>query len=343
MRRDCSQGEKLMHDVWILAETGHNGLKDISFELLARGRALSDTLGVKLAAVVIGRGLENAEFQRLIAHGADIVYTVSDERLEHVSCIPYSRVLEHLIRKYSPQILLAGATSTGRSILPYVAVKVHSGLTADCTELAIEEETGNLLQTRPAIGGNIMATIKTPDHRPQMATIRPRSSRPLRADPARSGEIISEKFDTSWNDAKFSVEDIRVPEGELLSIEEADIVVSGGKGLKKKENVILIDRLAHLLRGEVGASREAVDRGWKSYPHQVGLSGKTISPKLYIGVGISGAVQHLAGIKTAECIVAINSDVEANLVAMADFALIGDLFEILPEMERQIEERRRSS
>ncbi|MBN2859855.1 MAG: electron transfer flavoprotein subunit alpha/FixB family protein [Sphaerochaetaceae bacterium] len=332
-----------MHDVWILAETGHNGLKDISFELLARGRALADTLGVKLAAVVIGGGLESSEAWRLIAHGSDIVYVVQDSRLEHVTCIPYSRVIEHLIRKHSPQILLAGATTTGRTILPYVAVKVHSGLTADCTDLAIEADTGNLLQTRPAIGGNIMATIKTPDHRPQMATVRPRSCRPLKADPSRSGQVVSELFETAWDDDRFSVEDIRVPEGDRVSIEEADIVVSGGRGLKKKENVVLLDRLAHLLSGETGASREAVDRGWKSYPHQVGLSGKTISPKLYIGVGISGAVQHLAGIKTAECIVAINSDEEANLVAMADFALIGDLFEILPEIQRQIEERRRSS
>ena len=331
-----------MHEVWILAETGHNGTKDISFELLARGRTLADSLGVNLAAVVIGNEPATSEVQcqRLIAHGADTVYVVRDPRLEHVSCIPYSRVLEHLIRRESPQIFLAGATTTGRTILPYVAVKVHTGLTADCTELAIEEGTGNLLQTRPAIGGNIMATIRTPDHRPQMATIRPRSNRPLKADPERVGTVLIEQIEEAWFDGRFSVVGLRVPEGESVSIEEADIVVSGGRGLKKKENVILIDRLAHLLHAQVGASRDAVDRGWMSYPHQVGLSGKTISPKLYIGVGISGAVQHLAGIKTAEFIVAINSDEDANLVAMADFALIGDLFEILPEMERQIRERR---
>jgi electron transfer flavoprotein alpha subunit len=226
--------------------------------------------------------------------------------------------------------------------MPYVAVKVHAGLTADCTELRIEERSGNLLQTRPAIGGNIMATIKTPDHRPQMATVRPRSARPLEPDASRKGIIEQIAFETAWDDKRVEVLGIRKTDDAQISIEEADIVVSGGRGLKKRDNFSLVQQLAKHLGAQVGATRDAVDRGWVSYPHQVGLSGKTISPRLYVAVGISGAVQHLAGIKTAQCIVAINSDESANLLDIADFAIVGDLCAIVPEIERRLEQRSRS-
>ena len=331
-----------MHEVWIVAETLEGKIKEVSFELLGRARALSDTLGVKLGSVVLGYQVGQSELQRLIAHGSDVVYAVDDSRLASFGCERYANALGHLIAMHQPQIVIAGATTMGRTLMPYVAVKAHAGLTADCTDLTIEESTGNLLQTRPAIGGNIMATIRTADHRPQMATVRPHSMRPLVPDPGRKGTIEHVSFAPEWDDRRVEVLGIRKIDDQKHSIEEAEIVVSGGRGLKKRDNFSLIQQLARDLGAQVGASRDAVDRGWASYPHQVGLSGKTISPRLYVAVGISGAVQHLAGIKTAECIVAINSDERANLLDIADFAIVGDLFAILPEIERRLEQRSRS-
>jgi electron transfer flavoprotein alpha subunit len=225
--------------------------------------------------------------------------------------------------------------------MPYTAVKVRTGLTADCTELDIEEETGNLLQTRPAIGGNIMATIKTPDHRPQMATVRPKSSLPLPADASRKGEILRIPLDKALIDSRTQVLGYRSEESDTVGLDEADIVVAGGRGLKKSENFNLIRSLAGQLGGAVGASRDAVDRGWVSYPHQVGLSGKTVSPKIYIGIGISGAIQHLAGIKTSETIVSINTDPEAALHKIADLAIVGDAFQVIPEIQKRLDEMRK--
>lgn len=328
-----------MHEVWIVAEVLDGKLKEVSFELLTRGRALADTLGVRLGSVVLGHQMELSELDKLVRYGSDVVYAVDDLRLASFSCERYANILQHLITKRAPQIIIAGATTMGRTLMPYVAVKVHAGLTADCTELGIEEGSGNLLQTRPAIGGNIMATIKTPEHRPQMATVRPRSTRPLQPDAKRKGTIEHISFDSAWDDKRVEVLGIRKTDDEHSSIEEAPIVIAGGRGLKKRDNFFLVEQLAKHLGAQVGASRDAVDRGWASYPHQVGLSGKTISPRLYLALGISGAVQHLAGIKTAECIVAINSDEHANLFNIADFAIVGDLFAIVPEIERRFEQR----
>ncbi|MBI9093405.1 MAG: electron transfer flavoprotein subunit alpha/FixB family protein [Sphaerochaeta sp.] len=331
-----------MHEVWIIAEVLEGKVKDVSFELLSRGRALSDTLHVRLGTVVLGHHIEPAELQKLIRYGSDVVYAVEDKRLVSFTCERYAKVLGHLLTEYTPQIVIAGATTMGRTLMPYVAVKAHAGLTADCTELDIEEGTENLLQTRPAIGGNIMATIKTPHHRPQMATVRPRSARPLAPDQKRKGTVVQVAFDPAWDDKRVEVLGLRKPDDEQTSIEEADVVVSGGRGLKKRDNFVIVEELAKQLGAQVGASRDAVDRGWARYPHQVGLSGKTISPRLYLALGISGAVQHLAGIKTAGCIVAINSDEGANLLNIADFAIVGDLFVIVPEIMRRLGQRSKS-
>jgi electron transfer flavoprotein alpha subunit len=325
--------------VWTLAEQFEGKLKGVSFELLARGRGLADKLGTQLVSVLIGDGVEDAALMALIKQGADAVYTVQDPRLAYFVCETYEAVLEHLIKEYKPAILLAAATSTGRTLMPYAAIKNHTGLTADCTELDIEEGTGNLLQTRPAIGGNIMATIKTPNHRPQMATVRPKSSRPLPVDPNRTGEIRRIPM-PSLAPGGTLVKGYRRDEAGSLGLEEADLVVAGGRGLKKGENFTLIRDLARSLGAAVGASRDAVDRGWISYPHQVGLSGKTISPKVYIGIGISGAIQHLAGIKTSETIVAINSDPDATLHKLADLGIIGDAFQVIPELQKRLDERK---
>jgi len=335
----------MKNGVWTLAEQHEGKLKAVSFELLSRGRSLADKRGAKLSSILIGPVLEEEILKELIRRGADEVISVQYEELRYFDSETYSAVLETLIRGYEPEIILAAATSMGRTLMPYTAVKVRAGLTADCTGLDIEEGSGNLLQTRPAIGGNIMATIKTPDHRPQMATVRPRSSRPLEENPEREGELIRFSLgDTLPGGGKFPalredrtrVSGYRREETGFANLEEAEVIVSGGRGLKKGENFRLIREIAGKLGGEVGASRDAVDRGWISYPHQVGLSGKTVSPRLYIGAGISGAIQHLAGIKTSETIVSINVDPDANIHKVADLAIVGDVFEVLGELKKRL-------
>jgi len=331
--------------VWTLAEQHEGKLKSVSFELLSRGRGLADKRRGILASILIGPALEEETLKELIHRGADEVIAVQDEALRYFCSETYSAILETLIGEYGPEIFLAAATTTGRTLMPYTAVKVHAGLTADCTGLDIEEGTGLLLQTRPAIGGNIMATIKTAEHRPQMATVRPRSSRPLAEDPKREGKSIRFALgDTLPGGGKFPalgegrtvVRGYRREESGFANLEEAELIISGGRGLKKGENFGLLRDLAKSLGGEVGASRDAVDRGWISYPHQVGLSGKTVSPKVYIGAGISGAIQHLAGIRTSETIVSINIDPDANLHKVADLAIVGDALEVLGELKKRL-------
>jgi electron transfer flavoprotein alpha subunit len=325
-----------MSFVWTLAEQHDGRLKAVSFELLGRGRALADKLETKLASVVIGAGVDEAQLQELVHRGADEVYAIADPRLAGFVVETYSNLLAHLIKTYQPSIILAAATSLGRTLMPHVAVRVHAGLTADCTDLDIEPGTGHLLQTRPAIGGNILATIKSPDRRPQMATVRPKSSRPLPADPERVGKVIAVPLDDWLVDPRVKVLGYRGDAGDFVNLEEADVVVAGGRGMKKAENFAILHAIAHQLGGAVGATRDAVDRGWLGYSHQVGLSGKTISPRLYVGAGISGAIQHLAGIKTSETIVSINSDPDASLHKVADFGIVGDLFEVLRELQARL-------
>lgn len=318
--------------VWTLAEMEGDRIKDVSFELLTRGRELASKRETELSSILIGGSTTEERVEELLFRGADRVITVCHKELKDFIVETYSRVLAYLIKEYCPEILLAAATTKGRTLMPHVAIKVKTGLTADCTELHIEEETGNLLQTRPAIGGNIMATIKTPDHRPQMATIRPRTTPPSPVDRSREGEIVAIDFKREWMDKRVKKISSRRERGEEVNIQDADILVSGGRGLKKRENFVLLEELSKALGGKIGSSREAVDRGWISYPHQVGLSGKTVTPSLYVAIGISGAVQHLAGIKTAETIVAINRDREASIFKVADFGIVGDLFMILPSL-----------
>ena len=344
-------------DVWTLAEQYNGKLKTVSFELLSRGRSLADKLGVKLCSVLVGPPLPEDALRALIQRGADEVIAVEDEALTFFCSQTYSGLLEALIMAYKPEIFLAAATTFGRTLMPYTAVRVHAGLTADCTGLDIEEGTGNLLQTRPAIGGNIMATIKTPDHKPQMATVRPRSSRPLEADPTRQGTVIRfspfggrsgtlpEGRDAvlpgglsfpPLKENRTRVKGCRREEAGFVNLEEAEIIISGGRGIKRADNFGLLREIAERLGGEVGASRDAVDRGWMSYPHQVGLSGKTVSPKVYMGVGISGAIQHLAGIKTSEAIISINIDPDANLHKVADLAIVGDYSAVLEALRKRL-------
>lgn len=325
--------------IWTLAEQESGQLKPISYELLARGRILADKLGTELCSVVLGAKIDSSGIQELILRGADKVYLVESPALEHFLVEPYSKVMEHLIKTYKPDVLIAGATTTGRTLMPYLAIKVTTGLTADCTELEIEEETGNLLQIRPAIGGNIMATIKTPDHRPQMATVRPKSTTLPPIIEGRKGEIVNVQVPEDLLKSRVQRLGFMSIEEDETNIQDADRIVSGGRGIKKAENFALIRELAEKLGASVGASRDVVDRGWISYPHQVGLSGKTVTPSLYVAVGISGAIQHLAGMKTSETIVAINSDPDAQIFQVADFGIVGDLFEVVPALIEELDKR----
>lgn len=326
-----------MSYVWTIAEQSKGKLKGVSFELLSRGRKLADKLDTQLCSVLLGSNVSDEALQELIYRGADNVYFVDDPRLENFIVETHSNVLSDLIAQYRPHTILAAATSSGRSLMPYVAIQVTTGLTADCTELDIEEGTNHLLQTRPAIGGNIMATIKTPNHDPQMATVRPKSSRPLPEDTSRVGKIVRLTLKDELVDNRVEMIGFRKDLEEFVNIEEAEVVVAGGKGMKKQENFGMLKELAKRFDGVVGASRDAVDRGWMSYPHQIGLSGKTISPKLYICAGISGSIQHLAGIKTSETIIAVNTDPDANIFQVADFGIVGNLFEVIPKLNQRLE------
>lgn len=329
------------NEIWTISEiTREKKISPVSFELLSRGRALSEVLDVPLAAVILGNNLKEEELTELIYHGADRVYLLNHKSLSCFIVENASNIICNLARKYQPQIILAAATTQGRTLMPHLSVRLDTGLTADCTDLQIEEETGLLLQIRPAIGGNIMAMIKTPQRRPQMATVRPKSIPILPRDEKRTGSIIPVDIDDSLLDNRVEHLGYLKSEAEEVNLSSADIIVSAGRGLKKKENLNLIRDLAGKLDAAVGASREVVDRGWMSYPHQVGLSGKTVNPKTYLAVGISGAIQHLAGMKTAENIIAINLDPQADIFKISDFGIAGDLFEIIPLLIDKLEERR---
>lgn len=284
--------------------------------------------------MAIGPELPGADLAELIERGADAVVAVEDERLRHFDLERYAACLGRLIRQRRPEIVIAAATTTGRTLMPYVAVTVDAGLTADCTVLDIDAETGRLLQTRPAIGGHILATIATPTHRPQMATVRPHSTPPAARDAARRGEIERLAADDLPESRVRRVDFL--PDDEEGGIQDAERVVAVGRGIKRADNIAIVRDLADALGAALGATREVVDRGWLSYPHQIGLSGKTITPKLYVGVGVSGSIQHLAGMQTAETIVAINSDPDAQLFRVADLGIVGDLFEVVPKLTERV-------
>lgn len=325
-------------DVWVLAEQEAGCPLPVAFELLARGRALADASNGELVAIVLGASLPEGELARLNRAGADAVLAAEAAELEHFLVEPYAACLARLVRERDPAVFLAAATTTGRTVMPYLAALIHTGLTADCTELAIDPENGQLLQTRPAIGGNILATIRTPDHRPQMATVRPHSG-PRAAEVAgRTGRI--ERVVPEPGDLGSRVRRIGfTPAADELALQDADRVVVTGRGLRKPENLGVIHGLADALGAAVGGTRDAVDRGWLSYPHQVGLSGKTISPRLYLGAGVSGAIQHLAGMQTSEHIVAVNSDPDAQIFRVAELGIVGDMHEVLPVLTRKLRER----
>jgi electron transfer flavoprotein alpha subunit len=322
-------------DVLIFAEQREGETAAVSFELLGAGRRLADKLDAGLFAVLLGAGEDEAK--ELIKWGADKVFLCSDPALKQFNDDTYSHILADLIKKQKPSIVLAGATPIGRSFIPRVAARVRTGLTADCTSLEIDNETGALLQVRPAFGGNIMATILCPDYRPQMATVRPRVMKKAEYQEDRSGEIINISADNIESRTKV-LETVKEVSEISVNLHEADFIIAGGRGAGGEKGFKLLEELAEVLGGVVGASRAAIDEGWISYSHQVGQTGKTVNPKIYIACGISGAVQHLVGMQSSDMIIAINKNPDAPIFNVATYGIVGDMFEILPLLTKKIKE-----
>ncbi|NOX97467.1 MAG: electron transfer flavoprotein subunit alpha [Nitrospirae bacterium] len=323
--------------VWVFAEQREGKLQPVGLELLGEGRKLADTLGEELEAVLFGRDMESSA-RELITYGADKVYLVSDEKLYHYRCGLYTSLLTDLIKERKPEIVLFGATTLGRSLAPRVAARLRTGLTADCTGLEIDEEKKLLRQTRPAFGGNIMATILCPNHRPQMSSVRPKVMKKPSPDNSRKGEIIKIEAKVDEEDVVTRVLDIIREEARVVDLQEAEIIVSGGRGIGKPENFKLIEELAEVLGGAVGASRATVDAGWIPSYHQVGQTGKTVQPKIYIACGISGAIQHQVGMRSSEIIIAINKDPHAPIFNIATYGIVGDLLQVVPNLTRKFKE-----
>ena len=331
-------------DIWVFAEQHGGVVADVAFELLAKAQELKTQRGggAKVCAVLLGSNLPSAAEQALVAAGADVVYKVDDPNLADYEANVYVDAVAQLVEKHKPEVILAGATAVGRAFFARVAVKVRTGLTADCTMLKIEEtknkDTGALQmllhQTRPAFGGNIMATIMTPNHRPQMATVRPKVFKKGEPDPKRKGTILAEALKLIAPQTKL-VKTVRDP--DAVDIAAYDVLVSGGRGLKGAENFKLLARLAELLGGEVSCSRACVDAGWCPATRQVGQTGKTVAPKLYLCFGISGAIQHLEGIRGADTIIAVNIDPHAPIFGVADLGIVGDALEIIPALIKELE------
>jgi len=326
--------------IMVFAEYRHGAIAPVSYELLGIGRKLADKRGVKLSVLLPGGNVASFA-DTLIAAGADAVFIAEHQILEQFREDVYSAVLGQVINEQKPEVVLAGATAIGRSVMPYVATALNAGLTADCTGLEIRAKDGILLQTRPAFGGNIMATIECPHTRPQMATVRPKVMAPAMPDPSRKGEIITVLLLEQTLQTKIEVLDSVVCKDDQVNIQEVETLVAGGRGLHSEKGFVLIRELASELGGAVAASRAAVDSGWIPYPHQVGQTGKTVSPKLYIACGISGAVQHAVGMQSAEIVVAINTDSSAPIFNIATYGVVGDLYEVLPQLIKRLQEIKR--
>ncbi len=323
--------------VWVFAEQRSGELMDVAIELLGEGRRLAEEVGCELSAVLLGddvRGLS----EELFAFGADKVYLSENENLKQYTTDGYTKVLSQMIETYKPEIVLFGATHIGRDLAPRVAARVDTGLTADCTKLEIDPEEKGLMQTRPAFGGNIMATIICPKHRPQMATVRPGvMEKAERSRKREEQELIEYKNDVTPEDIRIKILDVVKAGKASVNLADSEIIVSGGRGLDKKEGFELLEKLAEKLGGVVGASRAAVDAEWIDHDHQVGQTGKTVRPELYIACGISGAIQHIAGMQSAKTIVAINKDPDAAIFKVADIGIVGDVYEVLPKLIEALE------
>jgi electron transfer flavoprotein alpha subunit len=326
-------------NVWIFIEQEGGKIANVSLELVSKGKELATRLGVKTEAVFLGNNIEHSA-STLYHYGCDTVYLAEDPRLEPFTVLPYAKILMHLIKEHRPNILLFGATAKGRELGPRVASTTLCGLTADCTDLQIddfEDKIGQksyknkLMQIRPAFGGNIIATIVNTWQDPQMVTVRPGVMKMNEPDKARKGKLVRIKPEISAEDTIIKVIE-RVQKEKDIDLQAAPIIVSGGYGLGGKENFKLIVELAKVLGGEVGASRAAVDAGWINHDHQVGQTGVTVRPKLYIACGISGSVQHRAGMAESQKIIAINNDPDAPIFSVAHYGIVGEVNDIIPKL-----------
>jgi electron transfer flavoprotein alpha subunit len=321
-------------DVWVYAEWSGAELQGVTFELLGKARALAADLGQQVVAVLLGSGVTGLA-KDLIAGGADRVIVADHPGLAVFRDEVYAQELRKLCGQHKPAIVLFGATTLGRSLASRVAVPLYAGLTADCTGLDICPATHQLLQTRPAFGGNIMATIITPSARPQMASVRPRVMKALPRDPGRTGEVLMAEVAAETLKARANRIAFAPDTGTKINLADAEIIIAGGRGMQKPENFALLEELAGVLGAAVGASRAAVDANWIAYPHQVGQTGKTVCPKIYFAFGISGQIQHLAGMMSSDIIIAVNKDPDAPIFKSATYGIVGDLFQILPVMTRE--------
>ena len=322
--------------VWVFAEQREGQLQKVSLELLGEGRKIADKLGSKLTALLIGNKVQNL-VEDLSRHGADEVLVVDAPELEHYTTDGYTKAICELANAKKPNIIFIGATFIGRDLGPRVAARLETGLTADCTSLDVDVESGDLLATRPAFGGNLMATIVCPDHRPQMATVRPGvfEKLPLGENDA-TVENVEIKFNS--NDIRTKIVEIIKEHKDIVDISEANVLVAGGRGIGSEENFKMLKELAEVMNGSIAASRAAVEKGWVDKDYQVGQTGKTVRPNIYVACGISGAIQHAAGMQDSDMIIAINKDETAPIMKVADYGIVGDLNKVIPEMITQLKE-----
>ena len=333
MRAKVNQGINLndYNGVWVIGEQREGKINPVTIELIGEGRKLADQLGKELAVVIAGYEVEK-EVKELLHYSVDKVYYINDPLLKDFTTDGYAISIANLIERKKPEVVLVGATSLGRDIAPRIAGKVGTGLTADCTKLEIDSTDNKLLQTRPAFGGNLMATIVCPKNRPQMSTVRPGVMAKAVRNESETGilEVVTPELTEKM--IRTRLVEILPQEKKSVNLTDARIIVSGGRGLKRAEGFELIKELADKLGAEIGASRAAVDSGWIEHSHQVGQTGTTVRPELYIACGISGAIQHLAGMSDSKYIVAINKDAKAPIFSICDYGIVGDLYEIIPEI-----------
>lgn len=329
-------------NIWVMAESLSGKIQPVTHELIGAARNLADERSSQVWVVAMGSGMA-AQADSLFRFGADRVLVIDDPRLSGFLDELEARLMVRLIRKYKPETILYAATMRGRALAPRIAVLANCGLTADCTGLGIDPENGDLLQTRPAFGGNILATIRSSNHRPQMATVRPRVMMAPVPDPDRKGGIIRETIQESDDvNGKRILEIIR-NSGSAVNLGDAQIIVAGGRGMKGPEGFSLLRRLASGMGGALGASRAAVDAGWISYAHQIGQTGQTVQARVYVACAISGQIQHLVGMQSCETIIAIDKKPDTPLMQIADIAVVGDVFEIVPELLKQLQPNTRRS
>lgn len=327
-------------DLWVFIETDENGdAVPVGLELLNPGRELADKQGGKLVAAVIGKDVDKA-VEAAGKHGADQVIVIDGDEYKDYTTDAYSKALYYLVDKYAPTTMMVGATPLGRDLAPRVSSRLQTGLTADCTSVDIDEDTGNIAWTRPAFGGNLMATILCPDHRPQIGTVRPGVFK-KGEEVENKAEVIKEDFHVAPEDIRTKILEVIQEEGGAgVDLQGAEYIVSGGRGVGSAEGFKVIEDLADALGGVVGSSRAAVDNGWITHAHQVGQTGKTVGPKIYIACGISGAIQHVAGIGSSDMIIAINKDPEAPIFNVADYGIVGDLFEVVPALTEAVKKEK---